>query len=199
VLTPTPVTTRALQASYPADAALKSARASSRFRLGQSFGEQQSIPNEATKAVELAQRNAVKDAYTSIGIPEVASNLKEESQAIAARDALQAMEMRQGNRDVLGLGGHLILASGIPAVSTALAAGPEAGAVAGATGLLAAGSLWLRNNQLTAGIWADRMAQALKSQDTAAVADILRRVGQAGVGPATRPTPTLSQYAGATP
>ncbi|MGC4084435.1 MAG: hypothetical protein QM736_20550 [Vicinamibacterales bacterium] len=55
-------TTRALRPSVPADEALESARASSRWSTSRTWGERKGATTEATKKVEEAQRDAVKEA-----------------------------------------------------------------------------------------------------------------------------------------
>lgn len=150
-------TTRALRGAVPADEALDSARASSRWSTRKSWGEQKGAQTEASKAVERAQRDAVKAA-----VPQSKPVFAEYSKAIQARDALERMGFRQGNRDVLSL----------PA--TVMGAGEVA---AGKVPIMAAAVNWLRNNQLKAGMWSDALGNAIRNNDVQTVSAIMARLG----------------------
>lgn len=152
-----PQTTRALRTDMMADEALASARSSSQWSTRKQWGEQKGATMEATKAVERAQRDAVKAA-----IPETAPLLQRQQQGLAAADALDRMAQRTANRDTLSL----------PGVA---AAGAEI--AAGKVPILGLAAQWLRNNQLRAGVWANRLASAIQRQDVQEVGAILNRFG----------------------
>lgn len=147
---PTPVTTRALRASVPADEALAIARTTSRFETRRSWGEQKGTAMEATKAQERAVRDAFKQA-----LPETRTPLEQQGQAILAEKVLDRQAWRELNRDVISLPGLV---------------GLSANAVVGFA------AHWLRNNQLRAGIWADQLAKAIAAQNAPAAAGILARL-----------------------
>jgi hypothetical protein len=148
---------RALRASTPAAETLDSARASSQWNTKKAWGEQKGATMEAGKAVERAQRDAVKAA-----VPEAADLLKTQSQAIPAKNVLDRMAQRTANRDALSLPG---LVGAAPAVA------------AGKVPLLGLAAQWLRNNQMKAGIYAKDLEDAINRQDVQAVGYILERLG----------------------
>lgn len=150
-------TTRALRPTVPADEALESARSSSRWSTRKAWGEQKGSSTEASKGVERAQRDAVKAA-----IPETKPIFKDYSKAIKARDVLSRMNFRQNNRDVVGM-------------PTQIIAGQEL--LKGRVPFMAMASNWLRDNQLKAGIWADKLGSAIKNNDVQTVSNILGRFG----------------------
>lgn len=167
VMVPTPVTTRQLRPSMPADEALQSARASSRWQTRKAWGEQKGAATEATKAVERAQRDAVKTA-----IPAAKPVLQREGQAIQAKKVLDRMAFRMANRDAVSLPAHVVAAGEI---------------ASGKVPLLAFAANWLRNNQMKAGILADQLSKAIARQDVQAVGAILNRLGVAGTAQTTVP------------
>ena len=158
-------TTRGIRPTVPADEALRSARSSSKWSTNRAWGEQNGAQTEAAKAVERAQRDAVKTA-----VPETQPVFAKYSKAIKARDVLERMNFRQSNRDVVGLPSHVIagaeLASGKPPI-------------------IATAANYLRNNQLKVGIWADKLANAIKNNDVQTVTEIMGRIG---VGVAASPS-----------
>ena len=166
-----PKVTRELRPTVPAQEALESAQASSKWSTRKQWGEQKGATMEAAKAVERAQRTAIKEA-----VPETRALFRTQTQALSAEEILDRMAQRAANRDIVSLPAHMI------------AAGEMA---RGRVPLLAFVTNWLRNNQLPVGIWADRLATAIERQDVAAVSAILGRLG-VGVstqvaGPATTP------------
>ena len=153
----TPVVTRQLRRDVTAREALESARSSGRWGTRKAWGEQTGVSKETKKAVERAQRDAVK-----VAVPEAKALLAEEGQALTAADVLDRMAQRQGNREAIGL--------------------PEkiAGAIELSQGKLPVMALagnWLRNNGLKAGIWADKMADAIQQNDIKTATEILARFG----------------------
>lgn len=152
-----PQTTRALRTDVMADEALESARASSQWSTRKQWGEQKGATMESAKAVERAQRDAVKAA-----VPGAAPLLNRQQQGIAATEALDRMALRAANRDTLSLPG--------------IAAG-GAEIAAGKVPIVGLAAQWLRNNQMKAGVWANRMAEAIARQDVQEIAAILNRFG----------------------
>jgi hypothetical protein len=160
---------RVLRSDVPAAEALDSARASSRWTTRKAWGEQKGASMEASKAVERAQRDAVKAA-----VPEAAPLLAKEGKALTAESVLDRMAQRQGNREGVSM----------PAQIT--------GAVEIASGnvpVLAIASNWLRNNGMKAGIWADALSKAIERGNAPMAADILKRLG-VGVSSQTMRTAT---------
>jgi hypothetical protein len=152
-------TSRALRTDVTAAESLDSARASGQWQTRKSWGEQKGAGKEAAKAVERAQRDAVKTA-----VPDAKPLLQRESQAIQAREVLDRMAFRQGNREAVSLPAHV------------LAAGELA---SGRVPVLAYASNWLRNNGLKAGIYADALRKAIESGNAQQTARILERIGVA--------------------
>jgi len=150
-------TSRALRSNVPAAEALDSARASSAWATRRNWGELKGASVESAKAVERGQRDAVKAA-----VPASRPHFAEMAKAIKARDILQRMNFRQGNRDVVGLPSHVIAAGEI---------------VRGRPPVMALAANWLRDNQLRAGIWADQLGNAIKNNDVQTVTSILGRMG----------------------
>ncbi len=163
-------TARLLREEVPAAEALESARASSRWTTRKSWGEQKGASMEASKAVERAQRDAVKTA-----VPEAKPLLKRESLALQSEKVLDRSEFRQANRDAVSLPAHVIAAGEL---------------ASGRVPVLAFAANWLRDNQLKAGVWASGLAKAIERNDAPAVAAILKKLG-VGVGSQTmRPVPS---------
>jgi hypothetical protein len=155
----TPQTSRALRTDITATEALDSARASGQWSTKKQWGEQKGAQTEATKTVERAQRDAVKAA-----VPEAKPLLQREGHAIQARDVLDRMAFRQGNRDAVSLPAHVMAAGEI---------------ASGRVPLLAYASNWLRNNGLKAGIYAADLRKAVDSGNAQQAARILERIGVA--------------------
>lgn len=152
-----PQTTRVLRTDVMADEALDRARATGQWDTKKAWGEQKGAQLESSKAVERAQRDAVKTA-----IPETRPILQQQSQALTAINALDRMAQRTGNRDALSLPGAVV------------AAGEIAG---GKMPILGVAAHWLRNNQMKAGVWADKLSKAIANQDVQEVSSILGRLG----------------------
>lgn len=152
-----PQTTRVLRTDVMADEALGRARANSQWDTKKAWGEQKGAQMEASKAVERAQRDAVKTA-----IPETRPILQTQGQALTAIGALDRMAQRTGNRDALSL----------PGVVTA---GAEL--AGGKVPILGIAAQWLRNNQMKAGVWAEKLSDAIARQDVQEVTTILGRLG----------------------
>jgi len=157
---------RAMRSSVPATEALESARASSRWTTRKAWGEQKGATMEASKAVERAQRDAVKT------VPGARELLRTESKAIQAEGALDRMTQRQGNREAISLPSHALVAGGLP--------------------VLAFASNWLRNNGMKAGIYADVLGKAIQTGNAPLAADILKKLGVGGASQAMR-TPATAQ------
>ena len=166
ILVLTPQTTRVLRTDVMADEALASAQSSSRWQTNKQWGEQKGTRIEAKKAVESAQRTAVKRA-----VPEAKPELAIQSQAIQARDVLDRMNARAQNRDVMSLPGAVVGAGQL---------------AAGKVPILGLAANWLRDNQMRLGIWADRLSSAITRQDVREVSAILNRFG---VGLVAQPSP----------
>jgi hypothetical protein len=164
-----PQTTRALRTDIMADEALDRARATSRWDTRKSWGEQKGATMEASKAVERAQRDSMKAA-----VPEAAPLLRTQGQAINAITALDRMAQRTANRDALSLPGAVV-------------AGAEL--AAGKAPILGMAAQWLRNNQMKAGVWADKLSKAIETKDVEQVSLILTRLGAGATAgaPARRP------------
>lgn len=159
---------RALRAAVPAKEALDSARASSRWTTRKSWGEQKGATTEAAKAVERAQRDAVKT------IPEAKALLGTEAKALQSAEALDRMAQRASNRDAVSLPAHVI-------------AGAEL--ASGRVPMLAFAANWLRNNQMKAGMWADSLGKAIQAGNAPMVSDILKKLGVGASSQAMRPAP----------
>lgn len=159
---------RTLRTDMPASEALDVARLRGRLQNRKAYGELKSTSVEASKAIERAGRDAVKAA-----VPEAAPILQREGRAIQAKDVLDRMQFRQGNRDALSLPAHIQAAGGVAAGM------PGTGAV------LAMAANWLRNNQMKAGIFADVLGKAIKNGNAPLVADIMKKLGATGVAEAT--------------
>lgn len=167
-----PQVTRGLRPDVPAAEALESARSSSRWTTRKSWGEQKGATTEAAKAVERAQRDAVKTA-----VPEAKALLQTEGKSLQAAEALDRMAQRAGNRDAVSLPAQVIAAGEI---------------AHGGVPLLAFASNWLRNNQMKAGIWADVLGKAIQRGNAPLVADVLKRLG-VGVSSQAMRTPATVQ------
>ena len=96
--------------------ALESARKSGQWGTRKQWGEQKGATTEAKKAVERAQRDAVK-----VAVPDAKPLLQREGQALTAADVLDRMAQRASNRDPLSLPAAVI-AQGRPMLSVRLTA-----------------------------------------------------------------------------
>lgn len=164
-----PKTTRALRTDVMADEALERARANSKWDTRKAWGEQKGAQLEASKAVERAERDAVKAA-----VPEAKDILAKQGKAIQAAKVLDRAEFRAANRDALSLPGTIT--AGVEVAS-------------GRLPIMGVAVNWLRDNQLKAGIWADRLSKAIERNNVGEVAAILARFGVATTGQMTRPAP----------
>jgi hypothetical protein len=152
-----PVMARQVKPSIPVSQARAGALASAKFDPKNWGGHQG--PGEPSKAVELASRNAVKDA-----LPATQEPLGNAAAAIPARDALRIMHWRDANRDMMSL----------PA-----SAGNIAAAATGHAGPLEVGFLMqaLKNNQLRLGIYARDIRKMLENGDVMNAARLMQKLG----------------------
>jgi hypothetical protein len=161
-----PQTSRALRTDVGAGEALERARASGRWGNRKQWGEQKGAQVEASKAVERAERDAMKAA-----VPDARPILRTEGQAIQSREVLERAAHRTGNRDAASLPAHVIAAGEI---------------ASGRFPVMAFAANWLRNNQMKAGIYADRLGQAIQRNDVGQVLSLLTRLGVPVSGQAVR-------------
>lgn len=152
---------RAIRGDVTAKEALDLARTRSKLQNRKQWGEMKTSSVEASKAIERAQRDAVKSA-----VPEAKPILQREGNAIRAKEILDRMEFRSRNRDAVSLPAHVIAAGEI---------------ASGRAPILAFAANWLRNNQLKAGLWANDLSKAIKAGNAPMVADILKQIGVAEV------------------
>ncbi len=152
---------RAPRSDVTAREALESARASSRWSTGGQWGEKshaEAVTTVAKKAVERAERDAVK-----VAVKETAPLLRRESELLTARDALDRMAFREGNRDLAGLAGAIEMGTGnLPVVGWA--------------------ARLLRSGSLRAGVLTGALEKAIREGDGYQVAFILQKLG-VGVSP----------------
>ena len=170
VMVPTPVKTRALRTDVSPAEALDVARSTSRWSTRRQYGELKGASVEADKAVERASRDAVKAA-----VPGAKDQLQLQGQAIKAKQVLDRKAFREANRDAVSLPAHVVGAAEI---------------AQGRVPIMAMAANWLRNNQLKSGIWADRLASALKRNDVRTVTQIMNRLGMGSANVATQPAPS---------
>jgi hypothetical protein len=151
-----PITMRVPRTDVMADEALATGRATSKWSTRRQWGEQKGTGIEANKAAERATRDAAKNA-----VPELKPILRNEGLAIKARELLNRMAVREGNRDVLGL-------PQVVAAAPALASGqvPKFGLV----------MQFYRQNQLRLGIMGDRLGKAIKNMDGQEVERVLGQI-----------------------
>ena len=155
-----PVMTRVLRDDVMADEALKTARATGKWSTKRQWGEQKGASIEAQKTVERAVRDSTKAAVT-----ELAPVLNREGKAITAKQLLDRMMFREGNRDVLGL-------------TDVMWATSQVGR--GKLPVLGAISHWFRNGgALRSGIYADRLNKALQASDVKGAIETLALVAAA--------------------
>jgi hypothetical protein len=158
VLVPTPVTTRALRTDVMPDEALELARGGGKWGNKRAWGEQKGAAREAAKAVERAERDAVKAA-----VPETKPILARQGQAIQARKALDRQAFREGNREPI---------SPFDVTTAAVET-----AATGRLPVLAIARHVLRENKLKMGVWAKKLERAIEANDEAAAAVILDKFG----------------------
>jgi hypothetical protein len=151
--------TRAPRSSVPAAEALGSARAGSRWQRNKNWNEMGSAEQEAHKAVERAQRDAVKAA-----LPETRRPFHLQSRAIESIDVLDRFAQRTRNRDVIGLPAYVVGAGEL---------------ASGKLPVLAVLTNMLRNGQFPLGRMAHRVGKILAQSDATAAADLLKRLGVA--------------------
>jgi hypothetical protein len=161
-----PQTTRVHRTDIMADEALERARKTSQWETRKAYGEQKGAQMESAKAVERAQRDAVK-----IAVPETKPILQQQSQALTAINALDRMAQRAGNRDALSLAGAVVGAGEV---------------AAGQAPKLAFAAQWLRNNQMKAGVWANKLSKAIENEDVQEVGAIMQKLGAGSVAQTTR-------------
>lgn len=167
VMVPTQVKSRALRTDVAPAEALDVARSTSRWSTRRQYGELKGASVEADKAVERASRDAVK-----VAVPGAKDQLQLQGQAIKAKQVLDRKAFREANRDAVSLPAHVVGAAEI---------------AQGRVPIMAMAANWLRNNQLKAGIWADRLASAMKRNDVREVSSIMNRLGVSGAGIASQP------------
>ncbi len=154
---PAQVTTRELRTDVMPDEALELARGGGRWGNRKQWGEQKGAAVEANKAVERAERDAVKAA-----VPETKPLLREQGQAIESKKVLDRMQFREANREPVS-----------PFDIT------TAAVEMGTTGVPVMGIArhFLRGNKLKMGVWARRLERAIQTHDEATAALILDRFG----------------------
>jgi hypothetical protein len=152
-----PEISRQLRSDVGPGEAMDRARAMSQWGNKKAWGEQKGASVEASKSVERALRDAVKEA-----VPAARPVLARQGMAIRAFETLDRATQRTGNRDAASLPAHVIAAGEI---------------ASGRVPVLAIAANWLRNNQMKAGIWADRLGKAVQSGDSQRAAEILKRLG----------------------
>lgn len=148
---------RQFRTDVTASEALGRARANSKWDSRKAWGEMRGAKQEASKAVERALRDSVKDA-----VPESREILRREGLAIQAEKALDRAEFRAANRDVLSLPAHVIAAGEL---------------AAGKPPKLAFLANWVRDNQLKLGIYADRLEKAVERGHWPEIAFYLQKAG----------------------
>lgn len=153
----TPETARVPRVDVSPQEAMDLARSNSRWSTRKQWGEQKGATMEASKAIERAERDAVK-----IAVPEARPILADYSKGIQAKEVLDRMQFRQANREGIGMPEKIM-------------AGAEM--ASGKLPVLAIASNWLRNNGLKGGIWADRLSKAVQQQNVTEVSSILNRLG----------------------
>lgn len=163
----TPETARVPRTDVMADEALDLARANSKWSTRKQWGEQKGASMEASKAIERAERDAMKTA-----VPEARPILSRYSKGIQAAEVLDRMAFRQNNREAVSLPAHVMGAAEI---------------MSGKLPILAAASNWIRNNGVRGGVWAHRLSKALERQDVKEAGEILNRLGVAVAGASATP------------
>ena len=155
---PVPTTARALRTDVSPAEALELARGGGKWGNKRAWGEQKGAAREASKAVERAERDAVKAA-----VPEAKPLLARQGQAIQARQALDRQALREGNREPI---------SPFDVTTAAVES-----AATGRIPVLAIARHLLRENKLRFGVWAKRLERAIEKNDEATAAVILDRFG----------------------
>jgi len=157
-----PIMTRVLRTDVMADEALDVARGSGKWRTKKQWGEQKGTDIEANKTVERAARDAVKAPPS---LREMTPVLNREGKAITARQLLDRMMLREGNRDFLGLTDVMWATAQVNK---------------GKLPVLGAISHWFRNGgALRAGIYSDRLDKALRSSDVKGAIETLSLIAAA--------------------
>jgi hypothetical protein len=176
VMVPTQVPSRALRTDVMPDEALELARGSGRWGNRKAWGEQKGASREASKAVERAERDAVKAA-----VPETKPLLRRQGQAIQAREAMDRMAFREGNREPIS---PFDVTTGAVEIAT------------GRAPVLSVARHLLRENKLKFGIWAKRLETAIANNDEATAALILDRFGVLRGAGATSPSGSQNRTTG---
>jgi hypothetical protein len=148
---------RQVKPSVPVSEARAATLASARFDPKKWGGFQGA--GEPSKAVELASRDAVKEA-----LPQTKPLFEEVAPAMPARDALRLMHVRDAGRDTVG---PYRAIGAIQAAASGSAMPLEVGMLA---------QLY-KNNQLRLGIYARDIEKILQSQDKMAAARMLQKLG----------------------
>lgn len=161
------VLSRRLRDDVTPEEALELARGGGKWGNRKAWGEQKGAAREASKAVERAERDAVKAA-----IPETKPVLRRQGQAIEAKKVLDRKEFREANREPVS-----------PFDVTTAAVELSQGRAP----VLALARAFVRENKLRLGIWAKRLEEAIDRQDVKAAADILGRFGVGASGQIARP------------
>lgn len=140
---PTTEVARAMRANLTPEEGLEIARATGKWGNQKAWGELKGAEQEASKNVERAIRDSIKDA-----VPATRKPLEAQSEALSAIPVLDRMKWRQGNRDVLGLPAWVM-------------AGPEVAAGHVPIGAILANLA--RSGQLQGGYAAHTVGNALKA------------------------------------
>jgi hypothetical protein len=157
VMETVPQMERQIKPSVPVSQAREATLASARFDPKKWGGFQGA--GEPSKAVELASRDAVKEA-----LPQTKTLFEEVAPAMPARDALRLMHVRDAGRDTVG---PYRAIGAIQAAASGSAMPLEVGMLA---------QLY-KNNQLRLGIYARDIEKILQSQDKMAAARMLQKLG----------------------
>lgn len=138
------ITRRVPRANVTAGESMELARGTTRHATRKAYGEQRGMSVEAQKALDRAGRDAAKAAA-----PEsMKADLKAQGELIRLKPILDRMMLREGSRDVMSLPG---LVGAAPALAQ------------GKMPLLGMAAQWMRNNQLRAGVGADKIGRAVAS------------------------------------
>ena len=162
VLVPVDETSRALRTDVDAKEALDLARGGGKWGNRKAWGEQKGATREASKAVERAERDAVKTA-----VPDTRPVLQREGQAIQAKNVFERMQFREGNREPISPFDVMTAA-----VETSQGRPP----------IMAVARHFLWNNKIKLGIWAKRLEQAIERNDVQEAGEILGRFGVGTTG-----------------
>jgi len=155
ITTPQQVTNRVLRTDVAPQEALDLARNSSRWQTNKQWGEMKGAEMEAAKTTERALRDSARDA-----VPEAGPLLQQQGGAIRARNALDRMAVREGNKSPVGIEGAL-----------------GAAAATAKGNFLGLAAQWLNRNAVRAGVYANTMANAIANGDAQMVARVFGRLG----------------------